>query len=246
MQYHVFGRRLAPLGNSPCRLTSESAPGMLRRASRPSCGCATPACSGRASRLPSAFQGRRAICPLPGMPKAAMFVRTTYSGPTARGCQGTPCEQTRTPCHHRWCRTCRPCHCEPIGRRRDQSFARRNVRGPSPRSACIHVHPPTLDMLEKFGVVGPMIEQGLICPTWQFRDRDEGVVADVRIGAPWCDTSIHIGCSASSGASAKCFTRVSGGIRWRRSGSRPRLRPRRQTSEGVMLDVALLTAAPKP
>jgi 3-(3-hydroxy-phenyl)propionate hydroxylase len=38
-------------------------------------------------------------------------------------------------------------------------------------------HPPTLDMLERFGVVGEMIEQGLICPTWQFRDRKEGVVA---------------------------------------------------------------------
>ena len=38
-------------------------------------------------------------------------------------------------------------------------------------------HPPTLDMLEQFGVVGGMIEQGLICPTWQFRDRAEGVVA---------------------------------------------------------------------
>ena len=39
-------------------------------------------------------------------------------------------------------------------------------------------HPPTLDMLERFGVVKPMIEQGLICPTWQFRDRADGVVAE--------------------------------------------------------------------
>lgn len=38
-------------------------------------------------------------------------------------------------------------------------------------------HPPTLDMLERFGVVDPMIEHGLICPTWQFRDRTEGVIA---------------------------------------------------------------------
>ena len=38
-------------------------------------------------------------------------------------------------------------------------------------------HPPTLDMLERFGVVRAMIEQGLICPTWQFRDRSEGVIA---------------------------------------------------------------------
>ena len=39
-------------------------------------------------------------------------------------------------------------------------------------------HPPTLDMLERFGVVQPMIAQGLICPTWQFRDRADGVVAE--------------------------------------------------------------------
>jgi 3-(3-hydroxy-phenyl)propionate hydroxylase len=38
-------------------------------------------------------------------------------------------------------------------------------------------HPPTLDMLERFNVVQSMIDQGLICPTWQFRDRTEGVVA---------------------------------------------------------------------
>lgn len=38
-------------------------------------------------------------------------------------------------------------------------------------------HPPTLDMLERFGVVDSMIAQGLICPTWQFRDRTDGAVA---------------------------------------------------------------------
>lgn len=38
-------------------------------------------------------------------------------------------------------------------------------------------HPPTLDMLKRFGVVEAMIAQGLICPTWQFRDRAAGPVA---------------------------------------------------------------------
>ena len=38
-------------------------------------------------------------------------------------------------------------------------------------------HPPTLDMLKRFGVVEAMIEQGLVCPTWQFRDRAAGPVA---------------------------------------------------------------------
>jgi 3-(3-hydroxy-phenyl)propionate hydroxylase len=39
-------------------------------------------------------------------------------------------------------------------------------------------HPPTMDMLERFGVVQPMIDQGLVCPTWQFRDRADGVVSE--------------------------------------------------------------------
>jgi 3-(3-hydroxy-phenyl)propionate hydroxylase len=50
-------------------------------------------------------------------------------------------------------------------------------------------HPPTLDMLERFGVVGRMIEQGLICPTWQFRDRTEGVVATFELARLSPDTN---------------------------------------------------------
>ncbi len=50
-------------------------------------------------------------------------------------------------------------------------------------------HPPTLDMLERFDVVGRMIEQGLICPTWQFRDRTEGVVATFELGRLSPDTN---------------------------------------------------------
>ncbi len=38
-------------------------------------------------------------------------------------------------------------------------------------------HPPTLDMLKRFGVVEAMIAQGLVCPTWQFRDRGTGPIA---------------------------------------------------------------------
>ena len=49
-------------------------------------------------------------------------------------------------------------------------------------------HPPTLDMLERFGVVDTMIEQGLICPTWQFRDRKEGVVATFELSRLKGDT----------------------------------------------------------
>lgn len=50
-------------------------------------------------------------------------------------------------------------------------------------------HPPTLDMLERFGVVDSMIEQGLVCPTWQFRDRSEGVVATFELSRLSADTS---------------------------------------------------------
>ena len=50
-------------------------------------------------------------------------------------------------------------------------------------------HPPTLDMLERFGVVGAMIEQGLICPTWQFRDRKEGVIATFELSRLQPDTN---------------------------------------------------------
>jgi 3-(3-hydroxy-phenyl)propionate hydroxylase len=38
-------------------------------------------------------------------------------------------------------------------------------------------HPPTLDLLDEFGVVSRMIQVGLKAPTWQFRDRETGPVA---------------------------------------------------------------------
>ena len=43
-------------------------------------------------------------------------------------------------------------------------------------------HPPTLDMLDKLGVAPTLVEQGLICPHWQFRDRKEGVIATFDLG----------------------------------------------------------------
>ncbi|EAQ02221.1 hypothetical protein OB2597_19101 [Pseudooceanicola batsensis HTCC2597] len=38
-------------------------------------------------------------------------------------------------------------------------------------------HPPTLDMLDRFGVSETLVARGLVCPNWQFRDRNEGIVA---------------------------------------------------------------------
>jgi 3-(3-hydroxy-phenyl)propionate hydroxylase len=50
-------------------------------------------------------------------------------------------------------------------------------------------HPPTLDMLERFpGLVDDLVAQGLVCPTWQFRDRREGVVATFDLGVLKHDT----------------------------------------------------------
>jgi 3-(3-hydroxy-phenyl)propionate hydroxylase len=49
-------------------------------------------------------------------------------------------------------------------------------------------HPPTLDMLERFGVVQTMIEQGLVCPQWQVRDRTQGVIATFDLGVLRDDT----------------------------------------------------------
>lgn len=43
-------------------------------------------------------------------------------------------------------------------------------------------HPPTLDMLDRLGVARTLVEQGLICPHWQFRDRQKGVIATFDLG----------------------------------------------------------------
>ncbi|MDQ0316877.1 FAD-dependent oxidoreductase [Amorphus orientalis] len=50
-------------------------------------------------------------------------------------------------------------------------------------------HPPTLDMLDRFGVTDRLIERGLICPHWQFRDRTEGVIATFDLGILAGETS---------------------------------------------------------
>jgi 3-(3-hydroxy-phenyl)propionate hydroxylase len=50
-------------------------------------------------------------------------------------------------------------------------------------------HPPTLDMLERFGVTDSLVDQGLVCPQWQFRDRAEGVVATFDLGMLAEDTN---------------------------------------------------------
>jgi len=51
-------------------------------------------------------------------------------------------------------------------------------------------HPPTLDMLGRFpGVVETLVAQGLVCPTWQFRDRQDGVIATFEMARLAGDTA---------------------------------------------------------
>ena len=49
-------------------------------------------------------------------------------------------------------------------------------------------HPPTLDMLEDLGVAGDLIAQGIICPIWQYRDMEHGVIAEWNLGVLKDDT----------------------------------------------------------
>ena len=49
-------------------------------------------------------------------------------------------------------------------------------------------HPPTLDLLESFGITQPLIAQGLIARTTQQRDRKEGLVAEFDMGLLAGDT----------------------------------------------------------
>lgn len=37
-------------------------------------------------------------------------------------------------------------------------------------------HPPTLDLLDRFGITQTLIDQGLVCRYWQFRDRKQGAI----------------------------------------------------------------------
>jgi 3-(3-hydroxy-phenyl)propionate hydroxylase len=50
-------------------------------------------------------------------------------------------------------------------------------------------HPPTLDLLDEFGIVPRMIEVGLKAPTWQFRDRETGPVATFDLSFLASDTN---------------------------------------------------------
>src|SRR5215468_2886669 len=44
-------------------------------------------------------------------------------------------------------------------------------------------HPPTLDMLNMFGVAAPLMAQGLKAPRFQYRSKKHGLLADFDFGA---------------------------------------------------------------
>ncbi len=50
------------------------------------------------------------------------------------------------------------------------------------------IHPPTLDLLEACGATAAMIEMGLVCPVWQFRDRERGPIAQFDLSVLAGDT----------------------------------------------------------
>src|SRR3954471_18787314 len=43
-------------------------------------------------------------------------------------------------------------------------------------------HPPTLDMLDRLGAAEPLIAQGLKAPTFQYRTKKDGLVAEFDFG----------------------------------------------------------------
>jgi len=49
-----------------------------------------------------------------------------------------------------------------------------------PRAATFH--PPTMEMFAESGVTQKLHELGILCPRWQFRGRDEGIIAEFDLG----------------------------------------------------------------
>ena len=49
-----------------------------------------------------------------------------------------------------------------------------------PRAATFH--PPTMEMFEASGVTQRLHDLGIVCPQWQFRGRDEGIIAEFDLG----------------------------------------------------------------
>lgn len=50
-------------------------------------------------------------------------------------------------------------------------------------------HPPTLEMLERLGVVEPLLDRGIVARTFQYRDRRGGEIATLDLGVLAADTA---------------------------------------------------------
>ena len=55
--------------------------------------------------------------------------------------------------------------------------------GLSEESRASTFHPPTLDMLHALGAAEPLIAQGLVCPTFQYRTKKHGLTAEFNFSA---------------------------------------------------------------
>src|SRR5215467_3371250 len=51
-------------------------------------------------------------------------------------------------------------------------------------------HPPTLDMLDRLGAAQPLIAQGLTAPSFQYRSKQHGILAQFDFGA-LADATAH-------------------------------------------------------
>lgn len=56
----------------------------------------------------------------------------------------------------------------------------RNQIYDDPRAATFH--PPTMEMFAESGVTKRLHDMGILCPQWQFRGRDEGLIAEFDLG----------------------------------------------------------------
>ena len=69
-------------------------------------------------------------------------------------------------------------------------------------------HPPTLDMLHALGAAEPLMAQGLKAPTFQYRTKKHGLLAEFDFAAIADATRIPTGCNASNRSSrAFCTSR---------------------------------------
>ena len=85
----------------------------------------------------------------------------------------------------------------PVGLTAALTLARRGVtvtvleQGPdlADESRASTFHPPTLEMLESLGVVAPLLEHGIVAPTFQYRDRRGGEIATLDLAVLAEDTA---------------------------------------------------------